>query len=246
MTTPIYAIGDIHGQLEMLDEALALIEADGGKEARIVFLGDYVDRGPDSPGVIDRLIAGQAEGRDWITILGNHDRMFAWFMEEVPRHDPHLLIGYHWLHDRIGGSDTLANYGITYQERTRLEDLHAEAKQLVPEAHVAFLRGLRPLYETEEIAFVHAGIRPGVSLAEQSENDLVWIRQSFHNHLDPHPKLIVHGHTPVSEAGHYGNRVNLDTGAGYGRPLTVAVFEGSQCWTLTDQGRQRLLHKSSE
>lgn len=240
MTSPIYAIGDIHGQLEMLDEALARIEADGGKEARIVFLGDYTDRGPDSPGVIDRLIAGQQAGRDWITLLGNHDRMFSWFMEEVPRHDPHLLIGYHWLHEKLGGSDTLANYGATYKDRTRLEDLHAEAKRLVPQAHVDFLRALRPMYETEEIAFVHAGIKPGVPLAEQQENDLIWIRQSFHEVTTPHPKLIVHGHTVVKQPSHYGNRINLDSGAGYDRPLTAAVFEGRECWVLEPEGRRAL------
>lgn len=240
MTAPIYAIGDIHGQREMLEQALARIEADGGRDARIVFLGDYTDRGPDSPGVLDLLIEGQKAGRDWITLLGNHDRMFAWFMEEVPRHDPHLLIGYHWLHEKLGGADTLANYGLSFDATTRLEDLHAEAKQVIPEAHVAFLRDLRPIYETEEIAFVHAGIKPGVALADQQENDLIWIRQAFHKVTTPHPKLIVHGHTPVKEPSHYGNRINLDSGAGYGRPLTVAVFEGRSCWVLEPEGRRAL------
>lgn len=241
MTAPIYAIGDIHGQSDMLDETLARVEADGGKDARIVFLGDYTDRGPDSPGVLDRLIKGQAAGRDWITLMGNHDRMFAWFMQQVPRHDPHLLIGYHWLHEKIGGSDTLANYGVTFPDRTRLEDVHAEAKQAIPQAHVDFLNSLRPIYETEDMAFVHAGIRPGVPLAEQQENDLVWIRQIFHEATAPHPKLIVHGHTPVKQAQHYGNRVNLDTGAGYGAPMTAAVFEGGDSWVLTAEGRKPLL-----
>ncbi|MEX0351017.1 MAG: metallophosphoesterase family protein [Paracoccaceae bacterium] len=241
MTDPIYAIGDIHGRLEELHHALDLIEADGGPDARIVFLGDYVDRGPDSRGVIELLIEGQRAGRDWITLLGNHDRMFAWFMEDVPRHDPHLLIGYHWLHDRLGGIETLQSYGVNYEEHARLEDLHAAAKAVVPQAHVDFLRGLRPMYETPDIAFVHAGIRPGVALAEQNENDLVWIRQSFHADLEPHPKLIVHGHTPVDIPSHYGNRINLDSGAGYGRSLTAAVFEGRDCWLLSNGGRLALL-----
>ncbi|WP_027235739.1 metallophosphoesterase family protein [Leisingera caerulea] len=240
MTAPLYAIGDIHGQLEMLEQTLALIEADGGPGARIVFLGDYTDRGPDSRGVIDRLIAGQEQGRDWICLKGNHDRMFEWFLEETPRHDPHLLIGYHWLHERIGGVETLASYGLTFEDRTRLDDLHARTKEVIPARHAEFLRSLPALHETPELAFVHAGIRPGVPLAQQHEDDLVWIRQPFHDHTGPHPKLVVHGHTPVEKPSHYGNRVNLDSGAGYGRPLTAAVFEGSDCWLLTDAGRQPL------
>lgn len=237
MTAPLYAIGDIHGQLEMLDAALQRIKADGGEDARIVFLGDYTDRGPDSRGVIERLMAGQEQGRDWICLKGNHDRMFEWFLEETPRHDPHLLIGYHWLHERIGGVETLASYGLTFEDRTRLDDLHARAKEVIPAPHAEFLRSLPALHETPELAFVHAGIRPGVPLAQQHEDELVWIRQPFHDHTGPHPKLIVHGHTPVDRPSHYGNRVNLDSGAGYGRPLTAAVFEGRDCWLLTDAGR---------
>ena len=240
MTAPLYAIGDIHGQLEMLEQTLALVEADGGPGARIVFLGDYTDRGPDSRGVIERLIAGQEQGREWICLKGNHDRMFEWFLEETPRHDPHLLIGYHWLHERIGGVETLASYGLTFEDRTRLDDLHARAKEVIPAPHAEFLRSLPALHETPELAFVHAGIRPGVPLAQQHEDDLVWIRQPFHDHTGPHPKLVVHGHTPVEKPSHYGNRVNLDSGAGYGRPLTAAVFEGRSCWLLTDTGRQPL------
>ncbi|MBQ4825550.1 serine/threonine protein phosphatase [Leisingera sp. HS039] len=240
MTAPLYAIGDIHGQLAMLEEALARIEADGGPDARVVFLGDYTDRGPDSRGVIERLIAGQEEGRDWICLKGNHDRMFEWFMEDIPRHDPHLLIGYHWLHERIGGIETLASYGLTFKDRTRLDDLHAQAKEVIPLRHAEFLRSLTPLYETPDLAFVHAGIVPGVPLARQKENDLVWIRQPFHDHTGTHPKLIVHGHTPVDCPSHYGNRINLDSGAGYGRPLSAAVFEGRNCWQLTENGRQPL------
>ncbi|MFW8634021.1 metallophosphoesterase family protein [Cribrihabitans pelagius] len=240
MTTPLYAIGDIHGQHAMLEAALALIEADGGRDAQIVFLGDYVDRGPDSRGVIGLLQQGQAEGRNWICLKGNHDRMFEWFLEDIPRHDPYLLIGYHWLHDRIGGRDTLASYGLTFPDRTRLSELHARAADAVPTAHAAFLRGLPAIWETEDIAFAHAGIRPGAALHQQSEDDLLWIRQEFLDHRGPHPKLIVHGHTALQEPRHYGNRVNLDSGAGFGRPLTAAVFEEGKVWRLTRTGREPL------
>ncbi|UWR02587.1 serine/threonine protein phosphatase [Ruegeria conchae] len=241
MTNPIYAIGDLHGRVDEFDRALSLIERDGGQDAEIVFMGDYVDRGPDSRGVIDRLIAGRDAGRRWVTLLGNHDRMFSWFLEDVPRHDPHMLVGYHWLHERLGGVETLQSYDVFFDQQTRLEDLHAIARGAVPVAHRMFLQGLVAMHQTPEIAFVHAGIRPGIPLSEQRENDLVWIRQSFHNHRGPHPKLIVHGHTPVDQATHYGNRINLDSGAGYGRPVGVAVFEGRDCWLLTDKGRVALL-----
>ncbi len=240
MTMPVYAVGDLHGQVAEFERAMQLVERDGGPDARIVFLGDYVDRGRDSRGVIERLIAGRGEGRDWITLLGNHDRMFAWFMEDVPRHDPHLLVGYHWLHERLGGIETLRSYGVEFEDRIRLEDLHAMARAAVPKSHVNFLRGLLAMYQTQQVAFVHAGVRPGVSLSDQNENDLVWIRQAFHAHKKAYSKLIVHGHTPVDRATHYGNRVNLDSGAGYGKSVSVAVFEGRRCWLLTDQGRVEL------
>ncbi|WP_293572932.1 metallophosphoesterase family protein [Phaeobacter sp.] len=240
MTAPIYAIGDIHGQLAQLERALELIHADGGPSPTVVFLGDYIDRGADSRAVIDRILNAKDAGQNWITLLGNHDRMFAWFLEDTPRHDPHLLVGYHWLHDRLGGRETLESYGVTFDDRTRLEDLHAETKAVVPDSHIRFLNGLLPMHQTTDLAFVHAGIKPGIPLDQQTEQDLIWIRKPFHDHAGNHPKLIVHGHTPVDAATHYGNRVNLDTGAGYGKPLAVAVFEGRDCWLLTPEGRQPL------
>ncbi|MEL0436551.1 metallophosphoesterase family protein [Phycobacter sp. K97] len=240
MTAPIYAIGDIHGQREMLEEALDLIAADGGPEARVVFLGDYVDRGPDCRGVLDLLIDGQAAGKNWTCLMGNHDRMFSMFMEDYPRNDARLLVGYHWLHDKIGGVETLASYGVGVPEGARIHEVHAEARAAVPEHHRAFLEGLPSHCEEEALLFVHAGIRPGVPLSQQSEDDKIWIRQEFLNDPRQHPWLVVHGHTHVPAAEHRGNRVNLDSGAGFGRPLTAAVFEGGRCWKLTPGERKRL------
>ncbi|GGH28161.1 serine/threonine protein phosphatase 1 [Cribrihabitans marinus] len=240
MTQPIYAIGDIHGQSGMMDEALARIEADGGADARVVFLGDYTDRGPDSRGVLDRLVAGLAEGRDWIALRGNHDRMMAMFLRDYPTHDDRLLVGYHWLHERIGGAETLASYGVEVSERTRLFEVHERARAAVPQAHRRLLDDLRNHHREDGLLFVHAGIRPGIALEAQTENDLLWIRQEFHDDPRRHPWLVVHGHTPVDRARHYGNRVNLDTGAGYGRALTPAVFQDGQAWLLTGSGREKL------
>ncbi len=237
MTEPIYAIGDIHGQRAELDRVLTLVERDGGPDAHVVFLGDYTDRGPDSRGVMDRLIAGQQDQRPWVFLKGNHDRMFEWFMETPTRHDSHLLVGYHWFHERLGGIETMASYGLDVPDRIRMKDLRARAEERVPAAHVDFLKGLHLSYQTDTLFFAHAGIRPGVPLDHQDEEDLVWIRDEFHTETGPHPKIIVHGHTPVAKATHYGNRVNLDTGAGYGQPLTVAVFDGNAVFLLTETGR---------
>ncbi|WP_299770390.1 metallophosphoesterase family protein [uncultured Tateyamaria sp.] len=238
--SPTYAIGDIHGQKAELDRVLSLIEADGGKDAQIVFLGDYTDRGPDSRAVLNTLIQGRDASRNWTFLKGNHDRMFEWFMNDPLQHDPYLMVELYWLHTRLGGDTTLASYGVDANGHRREKDVHADALAAVPHAHICFLRNLRLMHIVGDIMFVHAGIRPGIAIKDQAEEDLLWIRQEFHGHTDPHPKLIVHGHTPVDAATHYGNRVNLDTGAGYGSPLTAAVFEGGAVWRLTSAGRQPL------
>jgi serine/threonine protein phosphatase 1 len=237
---PIYAIGDIHGQLSQLHRVLDLIEQDGGKDAQIVFLGDYTDRGPDSRGVLDLLIDGNNSGRNWTFIKGNHDQMFELFMQSPPQHDPYLLTELYWLHPRLGGDTTMASYGVVSTGRTRVKDTHAEALAAIPQSHVDFLKSLSFSFEHRDLFFCHAGIRPEVPLDQQTEEDLMWIRQGFHEYTAAHPKMVIHGHTPVDAATHYGNRINLDTGAGYSKPLTAAVFEKGQVWTLTADGRQKL------
>nr|WP_256369262.1 metallophosphoesterase family protein [Ruegeria sp. HKCCA5426] len=241
VTTPIYAVGDIHGQLDMLQDALSRIEKDGGPDARVVFLGDYVDRGPNSRGVLDLLIEGRRAGRNWVMVKGNHDRMMARFVQDAEIADTHLPITLNWLHPRLGGRETLASYGVMIDDTDRIYQACERARDAVPQAHLDFINAL-PTYHTEDdLLFVHAGIRPGAPLDQQSENDLVWIRHEFLRDTNTHPWLIVHGHTPVDQAEHCGNRVNLDTGAGYGRPLSSAVFQGRQCWLLTDRGRMPLM-----
>ena len=125
-------------------------------------------------------------------------------------------------------------------ERERIYQVHARARAAVPPEHRAFAAQLKACHQEGELLFVHAGSRPGLPLAQQAEDDLVWIRQEFLTDNRPHPWLVVHGHTHVKRAEHHGNRVNLDTGAGYGHPLTTAVFEGRECWLLTDEGRRVL------
>lgn len=233
----IYAIGDIHGHSAELDRVLDLIERDGGPDAQIVFLGDYTDRGPDSRGVIARLVEGQRAGRPWTFVRGNHDRMFRGFLEDPPYHDPRLHGGLSWRNPRLGGERTLASYGVDGDERRRAADVRVEARLAVPAEHLGFLSGLDLYRETEALLFVHAGIVPHIPLHLQDEDDLLWIRGGFLDDDTVHPWLVVHGHTALDAAGHFGNRVDLDSGAGYGRPLTAAAFEGREAWVLTDRGR---------
>ncbi len=230
----IYAIGDVHGFTEQLDHALARIEKDGGKDAHIVFLGDYTDRGPNSRGVLERLLNGVNKDRNWTVLRGNHDRMFCRYVKDGTVHDNGIKTpGLDWLHPRLGGTATLASYGVDLNA----ENLLAQAQAKVPPEHLAFLE-TRPLFhETNELIFVHAGIRPQIALKEQVEDDLIWIRDGFLDYDEPHEKLIVHGHTALDTPEHFGNRIDLDGGCGYGRELVPAVFEGSNCWLLTSEGR---------
>ena len=240
----IYAIGDIHGELGMLEQALRWIEKDGGLDAHIIFLGDYVDRGPDSKRVLDLLIQGQKLCRNWVFLKGNHDRMFDWFLQTPSLSDPHLFIDLSWLHERLGGQNTLKSYGLHFKNRYRLNELHLAALEVVPDNHHKFLTNCQLSYENKDLYFCHAGIKPGVALQNQREEDLLWIRDEFHHFRGQHDKIIVHGHTPLDGATHYNNRINLDSGSGYGQSLTAAVFEGTDCYILSAKGRVQLFPKN--
>ncbi len=234
----LYAIADSHGFLGSLKVALTRIRADGGADAPVVFLGDYVDRGPDSRGVIDLLIGGLDKGRPWTCLMGNHDRMFARFLDDATHHDDHILSHKSWLSTSLGGARTLESYGIADAADRPVAEVHAEARDKVPAAHRAFLGALRTYHETDEHIFVHAGIRPGVPMAEQDEDDLVWIRDPFLFDPRDHGKLVVHGHTAVRWPEAHANRINLDGGAGFGKPLTPAVWDGTDWFLLTENGRE--------
>ncbi len=235
--TPIYAIGDIHGHADALDAALTRIEADGGAQAVIVFLGDLVDRGPDSRAVLQRLIDGQAAGRPWITLMGNHDRYMRNFLNGSGIQYPEHL---EWLDPPIGGRATLASYGVNADARRKPVEIRAEALEAIPPGHLEFLDQLSLMHVTDEHIFVHAGIRPGIPLEKQTEHDLIWIRDGFLEHTEDFGRLVVHGHTSLQRPEHYGNRLNLDSGAGHGRSLTAARIEGREAWTLTESGREPL------
>ncbi|MFV0411256.1 MAG: metallophosphoesterase family protein [Paracoccus sp. (in: a-proteobacteria)] len=240
---PIYAIGDIHGQLDFLHHAHRLIEADGGRDARIVHLGDLIDRGPDSRGVIDYLMEGQAQGRDWQVIKGNHDHKLPRFLEDPRWIDPGPSRPKLWTEDvNNGAGATFASYGIEGADTMGLDELHRRALAAVPRAHADWIEAL-PLYLQHPggFLFVHAGIRPGIPLAQQTPTDLMWIRRPFHDSHADHGALVVHGHTPISAVRHYGNRLNLDTGAGYGKALSAVRLAPDGVWLLSDQGPRPVL-----
>jgi len=251
----LYAIGDIHGQLGALDHALSLIAQDGGANASIIFLGDYVDRGADSRAVIDLLIDGFAT-RNWRGVRGNHDRMFTRFVRDAVTMDPRIKSNLTWLHPRLGGTTTLASY-FDVPDHPALEDfgrdpslkgpteaLAKQARAIIPDDHLAFLDGLPLMIEEPGLIFVHAGINPRLPLGLQDEDDLIWIRDGWLDYTGPLRTLVVHGHTALDRPQHHGNRVNLDGGAGYGRPLVPVAIETDgtvhRFFTLSASGRSPL------
>jgi len=227
----IYAIGDIHGHADTLDAMHRAIDADIDSnppgEAVIVYLGDYVDRGPDSKGVIDRLIERQRSMRHarQIFLKGNHENGMLEFMKDPlgPRRD--------WL--PWGAVEAMASYGIAINPAFDLDaqasDLCAALIDAVPQAHVNFLQSLTLFHEAGEYLFVHAGIRRGIPLARQTPQDLTFIRHGFLDDDNPHPWRVVHGHTITQDykPDIRPNRINVDTGHYEGGPLTAAVIEGA-------------------
>lgn len=215
----VYAIGDVHGHVEELRQALDWCSKDAdnhGKRGVVVLLGDYIDRGPQADAVLDMLISGPQDSHmTWMPIKGNHDDMMSnvWF-------DPaHPQAAAWWEH---GGQQTLQSYGwdpVLHGIPDSLEDW-------IPEAHATFIKGLPLIVETENVIFVHAGLRPDVPINEQDPHDLMWIRAAFHRSSHDFGKPVVHGHTPDSQNPYdHGYRIGLDSGCFIGGKLSIAAFE---------------------
>lgn len=218
----IYAIGDIHGMRESLLRLLDLIEEDLRErppEGSVteIFLGDYVDRGPDSYGVIETLLAPR-EGRRRVCLRGNHE---VAMLDALA--DPGQVL--RWM--TFGGEATCRSYGL--EDRQLFHNplaLQPMLQAALPETHRDYLNAL-PLYEQiGDYLFVHAGVRPDVALADQDPHDLIWIRDEFLRHERPLPFHVVHGHTPTKTPERRAFRTNVDTAAVYGGALTAAVLEG--------------------
>lgn len=226
----IYAIGDVHGHLDLLETMHHRISREIARDRpgdwRIIHLGDYVDRGPNSKGVIDFLIAATARDSRNIVLTGNHD---VGFLDFLAYPDPSGLFA------RNGGPETAQSYGVQLHldDPVALREDHAELVRAVPENHRRFLRTLPYCASFGDFFFCHAGIKPGVALDRQDPQDLIWIRSEFLNYPDLHPKIVVHGHTPESEPEVMANRVNIDTGVYYSGRLSALVVDGADKRTIS-------------
>jgi serine/threonine protein phosphatase 1 len=218
----IYAIGDIHGRLDLLERAITAIERDveeHGPAALTVTLGDYVDRGPDSRGVLDRL-ANNPFPTPYVGLKGNHETLLEEFLA-----DP--TTGSYWRQQ--GGAQTLQSYGIRVGGLigSSFETARKQFEAALPLAHRQFLNALKISLTRGDYFFCHAGVRPGVALDRQSDHDLLWIRDDFLSSSKNFGKIIVHGHTPVPEPLVLPNRISIDTGAFMtGRLTCVALGAG--------------------
>lgn len=226
----IYVIGDIHGRADLLDRMIDLISCDveaGPKSERLtVTIGDYVDRGPNSCGVLDRLSENPFPS-DFIALKGNHEALVEDFLREP-------TTAAQWR--QLGGLETLHSYGVDVGPLMRGRDYRETAAAFdaaLPAAHAAFLTSLKTCWTNCDYFLCHAGIRPGVPLPQQREHDLLWIRDPFLGSTADFGKIVIHGHTPVEEPEVRPNRINIDTGAFMTGRLTCAVLEAGHVRFLT-------------
>lgn len=232
----LYAIGDIHGRLDLLTEMLARIRADLAARPHLhpllVFLGDYIDRGPEVRGVIEALMALRDNALPVRFLLGNHDSYVQAYLDDPDWYDR----TYHWLHENMGGNATLASYGVPGASSERPEETRDAFARAFPKQHMAFIDACELMVPVGGYLFVHAGIRPGVPLAHQVRDDLIWIREPFLSSERDFGVKVVHGHTIVPAVEHRGNRIAVDTGAVRTGVLSAVVLEGDRVDLLTPDG----------
>lgn len=224
----VYAVGDLHGRLDLLEEILVTLDDDdahrGAAQTTLIFLGDLIDRGPDSALVVERLRRLAEHGAPVRFLMGNHEEVFL----KAASGD---VAATRFLH-RIGGDTTIMSYGMSPAEyaKASYEEIRDFLVEAVPQAHIAFLQSFEDQIVIGDYAFVHAGISPGVPLAEQTRQHLRWIRESFLDHEEPFEKFIVHGHTITDEVDERPNRLGIDTGAYATGRLTAIGFEATDRW----------------
>jgi len=226
----VYAIGDIHGRNDLLNILIEKIVADdherGEAQSEIIFLGDLVDRGPDSSGVIETAMALKRELGDVRFLMGNHEEVYL----KAAEGDKKAVKFF----NRIGGKETILSYDISIKEYMDMD--HAELAEripsLFPESHVKFVESFEDQIIIGDYAFVHAGIRPGIALSEQKPKDLRWIREEFLSEKKPHEKVIIYGHTINNDVVEKSNRIGIDTGAYYSEKLTAIGLQEADHWYI--------------
>lgn len=227
----VYAIGDIHGRDDLLNDLLAKIEADdrarGPADTHIIFLGDLMDRGPGSAAVIETAMALKASGKNVRFLMGNHEEVFVSACRKRDTKVTRFFL-------RIGGEATLLSYPITRAEYISLdmEQLTDRLSTLVPQSHIEFIESFEDQIVLGDYAFVHAGIRPGVPLSEQKPSDMRWIREEFVGQRGDLEKVIIYGHTIYEDVEERGSRIGIDTGAYDSGKLTALALEGGERWYL--------------
>ena len=229
----VYAVGDIHGRADLLDALLAAIRADGAANLRnlLVCLGDYVDRGPASAAVVERLSRFHAGDFALVPLKGNHEHLMLQFLADPDEGGP-------WLAN--GGAATLASYGVEvgpgWLERFRYEALRDALARALPTHHRRFLDTLAIRHAVGDYLFVHAGIRPGIALDHQDAHDLIWIRGPFLRATEWLGALVVHGHTIAPAPELKTNRIGIDTGAFMTGRLTALAITGTRVRLLSAIG----------
>lgn len=227
--TRLYVIGDTHGRLDLLERVIRAIDrdvAERGGAALTVTLGDYIDRGPQSRGVIERLSVNPFP-TPYVALKGNHEALLEAFLA-----DPEA--GSQWR--RLGGLETLASFGVPVQQLMlgrNYEEAAVRLREALTRQHLDFLASLKTSLAVGRYFLCHAGVRPGVPLERQREDDLLWIREEFLHSIADFGKIVVHGHTPVAEPEVLPNRINIDTGAFMTGRLTCVVLEKDQHRFLT-------------
>ncbi|PCJ74514.1 MAG: hypothetical protein COA53_09065 [Rhodobacteraceae bacterium] len=239
----IYAIGDIHGCLDELTRVQKNIRQDLKNRPHpnpvTIYLGDFIDRGPDSRGVIDNLIAQDAAPNHTHMLFGNHDEMLLTYLKDatIPiRPNGPKINKIHWLHELGGGAETLRSYGVNGASFENPSAKQGEFIAALPDTHLQFFTNLELYIRLGSYLFVHAGINPDVALKDQTQDDLIWMREPFLSSDKDHGFTVVHGHTPVHAVENHGNRIAIDTGAVFGRYLSCLVLEDTDQSLLTDDG----------
>jgi serine/threonine protein phosphatase 1 len=229
----VYAIGDIHGRIDLFDALLARLDEDDAsrtaKTVQLIFLGDLIDRGPDSASVVERVVRLAKHG-DVRMLMGNHEEVWLAYLEG----DTEILPSF----TKMGGRETILSYGVSAEEFDNLpgDALLRRVRDCVPKNHIDMIRRFEDIIRVGDYTFVHAGIRPGLDIVDQKTEDLRWIREPFLSETAWFGSMIIHGHSVSAEVDEHPNRIGIDTGAFVSGRLTAIGIEGTERWFVSVDG----------